>query len=87
MNEKWILGIRVTNREHDSTRVQHILTKFGCSIKTRLGINEDEGSGSSAQGLILLELSGDPSEFVKLMDELKKIDGIEVEKMVFAKSV
>jgi hypothetical protein len=84
MHEKWVIGIHITNREHDSLRVQHTLTKFGCSIRTRFGINEDKESGISGHGLILLELSGDPSEFIKLVEELQKIKGIEVKKMVFS---
>ena len=83
MQDKWILGVHITDRQHDAKQVQYILTKFGCSIKTRLGVNEDDDSRYSGHGLILLELTGDPSEFPKLMTELSKIDGIEVKKMVF----
>jgi len=84
MHEKWVIGIHITNREHDSARVQYSLTKFGCSIRTRFGINEDKDTGTLGHGLILLELSGHPSEFIKLMEELQRIDGIEVKKMVFS---
>lgn len=84
MKEKWILGIRIANREQDSAKVQHILTKFGCSIRTRLGINEDDDTETSGRGLILLELTGDPKEFEKLMQELNKIEGITVDKMVLS---
>jgi len=83
MQEKWILGIRVNNREENSRKIQYTLSKFGCSIRTRLGINEDDQPGGSEYSLILLELTGDPSEFPKLMEELSKINGISVEKMVF----
>jgi hypothetical protein len=33
--------------------------------------------------MILLELTGDPKEYIKLENELLKIDGLEVKKMVF----
>ncbi|MBE0649025.1 MAG: hypothetical protein IH596_14735 [Bacteroidales bacterium] len=83
MHEKWVIGIHITDRVHDSIKVQHTLTKFGCSIRTRFGINEDKDFGTSGHGLVLLELTGEQSEFVKLMKELRKIEGIEVKKMVF----
>ncbi|TSA26320.1 MAG: hypothetical protein D4R67_08100 [Bacteroidetes bacterium] len=84
MAEKWILGIYLPNREQEASRVQYILTKFGCVIKTRFGINADDDNGTSGRGLILLELIGDPSEFRKLKAELHTIGSIQVEQMVFA---
>ncbi len=78
-----ILGILVTNRENESENVQKIFTKFGCSIKTRLGLHEDDQGFCSSCGLILLELTGDTSEMDKLEYELKSLKGLQVEKMVF----
>lgn len=83
MSEKWILGIYISDRAKESSRVQYILTKFGCSIRTRLGINPDADAGHPGQGLILLELTGEQPEFQKLMAELSAIGHIQVEKMVF----
>lgn len=78
-----ILGILVTNRENESENVQRLLTKFGCSIKTRLGLHEDEEGLCSSCGLILLELTGDTGEMDKLENELKSLKGLQVDKMVF----
>jgi len=78
-----ILGILVTNRETESENVQKLLTKFGCSIKTRLGLHEDEQGLCTYCGLIILELTGDTSEMDKLEQELKSVRGLQVEKMVF----
>jgi hypothetical protein len=83
MKEIWILGIHVTDRLNKINNVQSILTKFGCSIKTRLGLHEIENEVYSPTGIILLELIGDRNEFVKLENELLKIEGIEVKKMIF----
>jgi hypothetical protein len=79
----WILGICISDRLQKAAQVQDVLTKFGCSIKTRLGLHETEGEDDSRSGLMILELSGDPEEYVKLENELLCIDGLEVKKMIF----
>lgn len=83
ITEKWILGVHVTDRLADPKVVQPILTKFGCSIKTRLGLHDITGEMKSSRGLLLLELTGDPLEFYKLENELLSIEGLDVQKMVF----
>ena len=83
MKEIWILGIHITDRLKKTSDVQAILTKFGCTIKTRLGLHEVKDDFCAQSGLILLELTGSRDEFCKLENELLKIDGIEVKKMVF----
>ncbi|MGA3014255.1 MAG: hypothetical protein ABSD71_09485 [Bacteroidales bacterium] len=81
--ETWILGINISDRVTKAELVQPILTKFGCTIRTRLGLHDVTDEFSSSTGMILLELTGDPKEYVKLENELLKIDGLEVKKMVF----
>ncbi|MBL7903686.1 MAG: hypothetical protein JNL22_01560 [Bacteroidales bacterium] len=79
-----ILGIKVTNRAGVAHKVQHILTLYGCSIRTRLGINDPEDEGEyGAGGLILIELSGDKAEWDKLEADLRKTEEIEVSRMDF----
>jgi hypothetical protein len=83
MSETWILGVRISDRMTEANRVQSILTTFGCSIKTRLGLHEVNEDYCSPGGLLILELSGQREEFFKLENELLRIDGLEVRKMVF----
>lgn len=83
MKEIWVLGINITNRESTVALVQNVLAKFGCSIRTRLGLHNIDSEACAGCGLILLELYGDPLEFRKLENELLKIEGTEVKKMVF----
>ena len=85
MKEIWILGIHITDRVTEVSAVQAILTKFGCTIKTRLGLHEVKEEFCARSGLIILELTGSREEFIKLENELLKIDGLEVKKMVFEK--
>lgn len=83
MKETWIMGIRLSDRGHDAIRLQSILTKYGCTIRTRLGLHETDEGTVSTTGLILLELTGDPTEFLKLENELLALEGVTVRKMVF----
>jgi hypothetical protein len=84
MSTTRVLGINVSDRSEVAADVQRVLTLYGCSIRTRLGINDSEEEGiMGAGGLIILELSGDPSEWDKLESELRKIKKIEVNKMDF----
>lgn len=79
-----ILGINVSDRVEVAASVQKVLTLYGCSIRTRLGINDTEDEDHcGAGGLILIELSGDPHEWEKLEADLRKIEKIEVNKMDF----
>ncbi|TVR70965.1 MAG: hypothetical protein EA408_09875 [Marinilabiliales bacterium] len=78
-----ILGVLITNREKEAGNVQRLLTKFGCSIKTRLGLHEIATDLCSPCGLILLELLGDTAEMDKLEKELGQLSGVQLKKMVF----
>ncbi|MDP4280747.1 MAG: hypothetical protein Q8867_01220 [Bacteroidota bacterium] len=82
--EIWVIGIHITDRIKDAGKIQEIFTKYGCCIKTRLGLHKANGNICSPAGLILLELTGEPAEFPKLMDELQKVGGIEVKHMEFS---
>lgn len=83
MAETRILGLKIGNRDNNSIEIQDVLSKFGCSIKTRLGLHEVIEDYCSTSGLIILELTGDLSECDKLENELRKINYLEVQKMVF----
>jgi hypothetical protein len=82
MKDTWIIGIRINNRLTDVKPLQALLTKFGCTIKSRLGLHDIQEDDPNS-GIIILELRGDPAEFLKLEFELKKLTGAEVQKMIF----
>ena len=65
-----VLGIRIEDRVKEAGEVQKVLTKFGCSIKTRLGLHEVSNDFCSSSGLILLELTGPKDEQEKLHELL-----------------
>ncbi len=78
-----ILGVLVETRSEAAARVQEILTKYGCNIRTRLGLHTLEAPECSNCGLILLELSGSQDECIRLENELLALDNVRVQKMVF----
>ena len=67
-----VLALMVKNRSEIIDRVQKILTSFGCTIRTRLGINEDINGEN--MGLIILELCGENSEMNRLVKSLGDIE-------------
>jgi hypothetical protein len=83
MAKKSVLGIMVTNRVENAQQVQKILTEFGCSIKTRLGLHEVNENLCSTSGLLLLELFGDEGACVELEKQLRAVTGLQVQKMIF----
>lgn len=78
-----ILGIRIDDRIAEAGEVQQILTRYGCSIKTRLGLHEVSNDYCSSAGLILLELTGPRDEQDRLHTELSKLPGITCRRMDF----
>ncbi|MFA5385915.1 MAG: hypothetical protein WC364_14880 [Eubacteriales bacterium] len=50
-----IMVVRVNYRSKSAADIQNIFTKYGCSIKVRLGLHE-AGDVRSEDGLIILQL-------------------------------
>ena len=82
MAKRCVLGLLVTNRVENAPEVQKVLTECGCNIKTRMASTRSGGPCAPA-GLILLELLGDDSAYAEVEERLKKIKGLQVQKMLF----
>ena len=81
---KIIMGIQLQQRHETATGVQNLLTKYGCFIKTRLGVHQTSEDSCSEQGLIILEfMNNSDKEATNLEEELKEIKGVVVKKMDF----
>lgn len=80
-----IMGIQIGNREHEALKVQELLTKYGCLIKTRLGLHETAVEGQcSSKGLIILEFLVDQDdEIAKFQHELSQLESVTVRNMIF----
>jgi hypothetical protein len=78
-----VLGVLVREPGQAALEVQKVLTKYGCTIKTRLGLNELENENLPGSGLILLELMGEETECIRLENDLLAIPDVTVQKMLF----
>ncbi len=79
-----VIGIHIPNRFERATDVQKILTEYGCSIKTRLGLHEVNTEYCAINGLILLEMFGPEKDTTEMVKRLKDLDaGIDVQHMIF----
>lgn len=83
MSKTTILGILLKKRTTKATNLQEILSKYGCSIKTRIGIHNASDNVCSPDGVILLDIIGEDSELQALETDLRNIEGAEIQKMVF----
>jgi hypothetical protein len=81
--KKTVLGVLINNRTETAPQVQKVLTQFGCSIKTRLGLHEVDEKTCSTTGLLILELFGVEKDSLELEKQLRSIKGIQVQKMLF----
>ncbi len=82
-NTHRIVGIHVTDRVQRAGEVQQLLSEYGCSIRTRVGLHHLDGDVCSPNGLLLLELFGDEAPCRALTEKLAAIDGVEVQQMTF----
>jgi len=71
-----VAGMMIRNRSDIISKVQKTFTSFGCTIRTRLGINE--GLYEEGTGLILLELTGENTEMNRLVSRLASIEHVSV---------
>ncbi len=78
-----IIGIQVEDRYDEAQQVQEILTRYGCSIKTRLGLHRADGTHCSQSGIIILQLIPDKEESGLLINAMNKLEGVRVKEMVF----
>jgi response regulator RpfG family c-di-GMP phosphodiesterase len=78
-----VIGIHISDRVHHVPGVQNLLTEYGCSIKTRIGLHAVNENYCSPNGLILLEMAGPEKPTFELVEKLKAIDGVDAQTMVF----
>jgi hypothetical protein len=78
-----ILGVHITDRIRHVDAVQHLLTEYGCSIRTRLGLHEADKGFCSPNGLLVLEMTDDEKTADALAAKLNAVEGVEAKKMVF----
>ncbi len=76
-----IFGIHITHRTENVPAVQATLTKYGCNIRTRLGIHDADATNCSPSGLVLVDVFG--LETGEFYGELQELKGVNVQRMEF----
>jgi len=79
-----IVAVHISDRTKLVQEVQNVLSQFGCSIKTRLGLHEASADYCSTKGVIILELIGGAAKAKELTDKLDAIYGVETKTVVFS---
>ncbi|MDO5116862.1 MAG: hypothetical protein Q4D58_12340 [Synergistaceae bacterium] len=77
MNCYQIMAVRILNRDKSAVEVQRVLTEYGCSIMTRLGLHDQSDPGTcSPSGLLVLQLCCDGAASLELERKLCAINGV-----------
>lgn len=84
MRDHIIVGVHVTNRAKNAVEVQQILTQNGALIRTRLGLHDLEGDAVAPSGIILLEVVGSEDQIDGMCDALRRLPGVQVQRMFFS---
>jgi len=71
-----IFGIRLSDRIKKSTEFQDILTKYGCIIKTRLGLHDMSCGVCSPYGIIILEVVNNEEMIEGMILDLQNFEGV-----------
>ena len=76
-----IFGIHISHRTENVPALQATLTKYGCNIRTRLGIHDADTTSCSPSGLVLVDVFGPETEqFYMALSNLK---GVGIQRMDF----
>ena len=69
-----VILVKIDHRSTEAGKVQSILTKYGCSIKVRLGLHEVSKEMCANDGLIVLEVDDKKVTLNKIVKELNAIE-------------
>ncbi len=85
-SDHYIVGLHIHDRVKQAPDIQKVLTKYGCNIKTRLGMHDVDGQYCAANGLVLLEMVGETATIDQMVRELSAFESADVKTMVFKHS-
>jgi hypothetical protein len=74
-----VVLVKIDHRATEATRVQGILTEFGCNIKVRLGLHEVSQEFCANDGLVVLEVEGDKAIIDQMLEKLNAIDYVKAQ--------
>lgn len=74
--EYQLVAVKVGKREDSASKVQEILTSFGCNIKVRLGLHDLPEGTCSPIGLIVLQVTAQEDELKVFLEEMNKLEDV-----------
>ena len=74
-----IIGIPLENRIEESIKLQEILSKYGCSIKTRIGLHDMGDYKCLNYGVVLIEVVNNINEIYDSLAKYWKIQSMKKE--------
>ncbi|MDF9825251.1 hypothetical protein M2475_001735 [Breznakia sp. PF5-3] len=77
----YIIGLRLSYRQHNALQLQETLTKYGCNIKMRLGLHETDEKYCSNDGVIILQACGEKEEINEMLNAFNALEGVNAKMM------
>lgn len=74
-----VVLIKIDHRASEATKVQSILTEYGCNIKVRLGLHEVSKEYCANDGLVVLEVEGEVGEMIDKLNAIEYVKAQMVE--------
>lgn len=74
-----VILVKIDHRSTEATKVQGILTEFGCSIKVRLGLHEVSQEFCANDGLIILEVDGKQEDHSAMLAALNSVEYVQAQ--------
>jgi hypothetical protein len=72
-----VMAVRIKQRDTAALEVQKILTEFGCSIMTRLGLHDQSSENTCMpSGLLILQLCCEDATSKELETKLNSLEGV-----------
>ncbi len=77
--EKTILIVLIGDRKEAAITIQKILTDWGCTIKTRLGLHDGVLNSCTNSGLLILDIVGDKDKNEEMTRKLNLVKGVKAQ--------
>jgi len=76
-----IVAIVQDNRVETATKVQDVLTNYGCHIRVRLGLHDAHIDECTNSGIILLQMCADQKVVSEFEHDIKSIPHVGIQHM------
>lgn len=76
-----IVAIVQENRVETATKVQDVLTNYGCHIRVRLGLHDAQIDKCTNSGIILLQMCADNKVVSEFEQDIKGIPHVDMQYM------